>query len=168
MDMIYISHPYTGMEVKNRKSAEEIARTLAVKFPHIIFVNPLNAMRHLRNTKIPYDAVLAQCKALLANCNGIIMAGDWKDSKGCMAEFNFAKEMQIPIWENVREYYEDNVMPNDCCGKHNNCKRCVCRKCAHRLACWNCNDCTKAPGEKPIGYTGNGVWECSRYSKRSE
>ena len=84
MNMIYISHPYTGAEKENRKAAAAIVAELARKYPHILFVNPLDAMRHLKTAKIPYDAVLEQCKTLLGKCDGVIMAGNWKDSNGCM------------------------------------------------------------------------------------
>ena len=57
MNMIYISHPYTGGERDNRKAAAAIAAGLARKYPHILFVNPLDAMRHLKAAKIPYDTV---------------------------------------------------------------------------------------------------------------
>ena len=168
MEMIYISHPYTGKEKKNCKEAERIAMGLSRKYPYIVFVNPLNAMQHLKDTDITYNTVLEQCKLLLSKCDGIIMAGDWEKSKGCLAELSFAKARKIFVWNNVEEFDTEYTMPNDCCGKHNNCKRCLCRKCAHRLACWNCNDCTKLPGKKPVGFTEMGKGSCSRYSKRSE
>ena len=167
MEMIYISHPYTGKEKKNRKTAETIAMELSQKYPSIVFVNPLNAMQHLKDTDISYDTVLEQCKMLLSKCDGIIMAGDWMNSKGCMIEHDFAKRQKIIVWNSVEEFHAEYTMPNDCCGKHTNCKRCLCRKCAERLACWNCNDCTKLPGKKPVGYTEMKKGMCSRYRKSS-
>ena len=77
MNMIYISHPYTGNEKDNRKAAAAIAAELAKKYPYILFVNPLDAMRHLKVAKTPYDTVLEQCKTLLGKCDGVIMAGNW-------------------------------------------------------------------------------------------
>ena len=76
MNMIYISHPYTGNEKDNRKAAAAIAAELAKKYPYILFVNPLDAMRHLKAAGIPYDTVLEQCKTLLGKCDGAIMAGN--------------------------------------------------------------------------------------------
>ena len=166
MDVIYISHPYTGDEKNNRKSAEKIAEELSRKYPYIVFLNPLNAMRHMKDTKIPYETVLAQCKTLLARCNGVIMAGKWKDSYGCMAEYKHAQEQNMTVWESIDEFEQDEIMPHDCCGTHSECQKCMCRQCVHRCSCWNCNDCTDVPGAKPIGFTGCGAWECSRYQKK--
>ena len=168
MDMIYISHPYTANEKENRKDALQIAKSLGQKYPYIAFVNPIAAMVHLKDSKVAYDDVLAQCKTLLAKCDGIIMTGNWQDSKGCMAELALAKEKRLTVWESVEDFDTEYTMPNDCCGKHSSCGSCLCRVCSERLPCWNCYDCTKLPGEKPIGYTADSVWECSRYRNRSE
>lgn len=168
MDMIYISHPYTGNEKENRKEAAQIAKKLGKKYPYVTFVNPLSVMLHLKDANLPYDTVLEQCKAVLAKCDGIIMAGEWMNSTGCMAERSLAVERRMPVWESVEDFCADHDMLNDCCGKHHECGNCLCRECINRLACWNCNDCTKAPGGKPVGYTQEGVWECSRHSERSE
>ena len=99
MDMIYISHPYTGDEENNKTSAERIAAEFAQKYPDVVFINPLNAMRHLKDTGIPYEAVLEQCKTLLTKCDGIIMAGDWVRSRGCTEEYLYAKSLHMNIWE---------------------------------------------------------------------
>ena len=98
MDMIYISHPYTGDEENNKASAERIAADLAKKYPDAVFINPLNAMQHLKGTGIPYETVLEQCKTLLAKCDGIIMAGDWVRSSGCTEEYLYAKALHMNIW----------------------------------------------------------------------
>ena len=168
MDVIYISHPYTGDEKNNRKAAEKIAEELSLKYPYIVFLNPLNAMRHMKDTKIPYDTVLAQCKTLLARCNGVIMAGKWKDSYGCMEEYLEAIAQKIIVWESPEDFVAEETMPNDCCGIHDKCKDCLCKECANRLECWNCNDCKWDAGQEvPIGYTEKNCRElkCSRYRK---
>ena len=169
MNMIYISHPYTGNEKDNRKAAAAIAAELAKKYPYILFVNPLDAMRHLKVAKPPYDTVLEQCKTLLGKCDGVIMAGNWKDSNGCMEEYLYAVDHQLAIWEGKETFDAEEVMPHDCCGTHAACKKCICKACAHRLACWNCNDCVQEAGQaSPIGYTGGDIWKpsCSRYEKK--
>ena len=165
MEMIYISHPYTGNEKENRKEANQITQKLSKKYPRITFINPISAMVHFKDANVSYEAVLGHCKALLAKCDGIIMTGNWQNSCGCMEEREYAAKSKLDVWESIDAFRADMDMPNDCCGKHHDCRTCLCRKCVHRLACWNCNDCTKEPGKKPVGYTGDGVWECSRYSK---
>lgn len=169
MNLIYLSHPYTGDETENRRDAQRIAATLAKKHLGILFVNPLDAMRHLKAARMPYENVMEQCKALLEKCDGLIMTGDWKGSTGCMEEYLHAKAHHIAIWESTEDFQDEEVMNNDCCGRHPSCESCACRMCAHRLECWNCNDCTQEPGQhSPIGYTGKVLWEaeCSRYAKR--
>ena len=118
MNMIYISHPYTGAEKENRKAAAMIAAELAKKYPHILFVNPLDAMRHLKAARFSYDAVLKQCKMLLGKCDGVIMAGNWKDSNGCMEEYLYAVHHRLTIWEGTEEFDAEEVMPHDRCGTH--------------------------------------------------
>lgn len=165
MKLIYISHPYSGDERKNRTDAEKIAAGLQKRYPHIVFVNPLNAMRHIKKTKLTYDDTLALCIGLLAACDGIIMTGSWKDSKGCNMERSFAISREMPVWDDESSFRDREVMPNDCCGKYVDCKTCDCRTCSKRLACWNCNDCTEVAGKNPIGFTGPNVYACSRYRK---
>ena len=166
MKLIYISHPYSGQEVKNRSNAGKIAAELTKKAPHILFINPLDAMRHLKTADASYEDILEKCKALMEKCDGIIMAGDWKNSYGCMAEYEHAQEQNMTVWESIDEFEQDEIMPHDCCGTHSECQKCMCRQCVHRCSCWNCNDCTDVPGAKPIGFTGCGAWECSRYQKK--
>ena len=167
MKLIYISHPFSGDVSKNRADAAQIATGLQKKYPYIVFVNPLNAMRHItRKTKLTYDDTLALCIGLLAACDGIIMTGKWQDSKGCNAERDFALKREMPVWEGEGNFNDRESMPNDCCGKYHDCKTCHCRICAKRIACWNCNDCTEIAGKKPVGYTGAGVYDCSRYRKK--
>lgn len=169
MKFIYISHPYSGQEVKNRSNAGKIAAELAKKAPHIMFINPLDVMRHLKTANASYEDTLAKCKALMEKCDGIIMAGDWKNSYGCMTEYEHAKSLRISIWESIEEFRKDEIMDNDCCGNHADCQTCICRTCSNRMECWNCNDCTKEEGQpSPIGYTGKNILEpdCSRYIKK--
>ena len=104
MKMIYISHPYTGNERTNDYKARLIAAKLAEEYPDIVFINPLAAMRHLRYTELPYETVLEQCIELLCCCEGIIMAGNWRDSKGCMKEYDFAKKVKFPIYDGIAEF----------------------------------------------------------------
>lgn len=168
MKLIYLSHPYSGDVKKNRSNAEKIAAKLTTLHPHIVFVNPLNAMRHITKTHLTYDDTIALCIGLLAACDGIIMAGEWKQSTGCNAERDFAVRRGMPVWDGEDSFTDEDVMPNDCCGRHSDCKNCLCRGCAHRLVCWNCNDCDEVDGKKPVGYTGNGVWMCSRHYKKGD
>ena len=163
MRLIYIAHPYTGDESKNRADAEQIAASLAKKFPTVVFINPLNVFRHLKKAETSYDDTLAQCIALMEKCDGVIMTGDWKDSEGCRREYEHAKAWNMTVYESKKEFVQDAIMPNDCGGAYPCCGKCLCVRCADREECWNCNDCIRAQGKRyAIGYTKNKA-ECSRF-----
>lgn len=104
MKMLYISHPYTGNEQQNLQLAEEVAAKLAKEFQHILFINPLNSMRHLKTAELEYDVVLAQCIELLDRCDGIIMAGNWVQSRGCREEYNHAIAHNKLVFLSVDEF----------------------------------------------------------------
>lgn len=97
MTKYYLSHPYTGNEAYNVKESEVFATLLAKEYPNSLIINPLTAMVHTGYANLPYDSILKQCLELLSFCDSIIMSGDWKNSKGCMAEYNYAKENGMDI-----------------------------------------------------------------------
>ena len=171
MKLIYISHPYTGKETKNRKEAEVITTGLSQVRHDIVFVNPLNAFRHMKKAKIGYEETIAQCLALLDKCDGIIMAGDWRESYGCNQERDHAKAKGMDVWDSPNEFMADDVMPNDCCENHPCCWECYCRICAERRSCWNCNDCVlDKTSQRGVGFTGkrNGRVACSRFHRKDD
>jgi len=112
MKMIYLSHPYTGDELKNIADADEYTKRLSEKFSDMIFINPLDTMKHM--VGMDYDIILNQCIELLNRCDYAIMLGDWKNSKGCMAEL---KNAQIPVFDGV-DAFINNVILNK--GKEEN------------------------------------------------
>lgn len=95
MKIFYVSHPYTGDEEKNRKEARDITAMLKDHYPQHIFINPLDAMRY--TTGLPYEESIKQCLEVLSICDGIIMAGDWKNSVGCRREFEEAQLRNMGI-----------------------------------------------------------------------
>ena len=94
IETVYISHPYTGNEQENMEKALNIAKKLAKEYPDILFINPLHALEH-ESGVLDYDTCLNHCLRLLQICDGIIMAGDWQDSRGCKAEKEFAGKEEI-------------------------------------------------------------------------
>lgn len=97
--MVYISHPYSGNEDKNIKEAQEITIELATKNPNKTFINPLATFHHLEIINASYENCLKQCLELLSVCDSIIMTGDWKNSKGCLVEYEYAKEHGLELIE---------------------------------------------------------------------
>lgn len=49
MLMHYLSHPFTGDEIKNRAETERIQRELQEKFPHVLYVSPIANFKALGN-----------------------------------------------------------------------------------------------------------------------
>ena len=104
MELVYISHPYTGDEAGNTERAEELAASLAREYPGILLVNPLNAMRHLRRAGTRYSDVMGQCLALLGRCDGLVMAHGWEGSVGCQLERKRAIRLGMPVWDSPEEF----------------------------------------------------------------
>lgn len=102
--MIYISHPYTGNEAHNISEAESIAVDLAKRHPKTLFINPLAVMKHEGIAKRSYHVIIDNCLELLGYCQAVIFTGDWRYSKGCMAEYGYAKAKGMIIYESVEQF----------------------------------------------------------------
>ena len=107
MKMIYISHPFTGNEEENRTKAHLIAAKLAAKYPAVLFVNPLTAMKHAVAAKLTYGDILDQCIELVNRSDGIIMTGNWRESRGCTKEYKFAKAAKIKIYDGIMGFEQN-------------------------------------------------------------
>jgi hypothetical protein len=103
--MIYISHPYSGLE-ENKTKTEEIIKTLLSIEPNQCYISPIHAFGFMYE-HLSYKDGMAQCLALLLHCEMVVMCGDWKNSTGCMLEHGFAKEHKIKIVD------LDEVMKNE-------------------------------------------------------
>ena len=111
--MIYISHPFSGNEAENKTKAHLIATKLAAKYPAVLFVNPLTAMKHAVAAKLPYGDILDQCIELLSRCDGIIMTGNWRESQGCTKEYKFAKAVKKNIYDGIMGFEQDFENENE-------------------------------------------------------
>lgn len=111
MKTIYISHPYTGDEKKNRREARAIAAMLARECKCIIFINPLDALRHTVVAGLSYENIMMQALTLMLRCDGVIMAGDWEKSQGCMREYNAALAHKKRVWESVSGFLRAMGVP---------------------------------------------------------
>lgn len=95
MKLIYISHPYTGNEIENKKKAARIQRKLQEADIHNCYINPLSAFEALDG--MSYTTILNCCLKLLQKCDEMIVAPGWEESRGCMCECEFAMEMGMTI-----------------------------------------------------------------------
>ena len=100
---IYIAHPYTGDEERNRKLALDAEEALRKATPNVEFFNPVGRMSE-QVEGLSYAEVMAQCLSELTECDGIVFCGDWKKSTGCRFEAYAAKQLQLPRWYGAEAY----------------------------------------------------------------
>lgn len=86
MKKVYISHPFTGNELENKMSAQEVCVQLKLKHPDWCLINPLDAFNWADRVKLTYDEILEMCIDLMLMCDTVYMCRGWDDSKGCRAE----------------------------------------------------------------------------------
>lgn len=103
MFTVYLSHPYTGDEDKNRLIARQIAARIVSEYPDIAVVNPLDALQYAKMTQLSYDEILKIDIELLSRCDAVLVRGDWERSLGCRREVKAAHERNIPVFWNMRD-----------------------------------------------------------------
>ena len=96
MSLIYVAHPFTGDEEKNLKEAALIYKQLVQENPELTFISPLMAFGGLGNL-VTYHKALNMCLALLSRCDGLVLTGNWEESKGCQVERNFCRRTHKTI-----------------------------------------------------------------------
>ena len=92
--MIYLSHPYGGKK-ENANEVAEIMMKLMNDYPNLIFFSPIHNFPCYEN--INYEIGLQRCIDFLPYCKSMIVTGDYKNSKGCLAEIQFCEKHKIPI-----------------------------------------------------------------------
>lgn len=95
MNVVYVSHPYGG-EQKNKAKVDVIVRALQTVHPEFCFVNPVHAIRPPYG-RTDYVQGLKYCVALLERCDAIVMCGNWRESRGCVAEYFVALSKGIQV-----------------------------------------------------------------------
>ena len=102
---IYLAHPYTGAEERNRERALRAEKLLREVTPNVEFFNPVGRMSLSgRFKEMSYAEVMAECLSEITECDGIVFCGDWKESTGCRFEAYTAKQLQLPRWYGVDAY----------------------------------------------------------------
>ena len=100
---IYIAHPYTGDEVRNRKRALRAEELLRKATPNVSFYNPVGRLSE-QYEALSYVEVMTRCIEALAECDGIVLCGAWETSPGCRIEMNMARRLQKTLWFGVDSY----------------------------------------------------------------
>jgi len=102
---IYIAHPYTGGEEKNRERALQAEELLRKATPQTAFYNPVGRMSDSKQfATMSYAGIMAHCLGELTRCDGIVFCGDWKESAGCRIEAQVAQRLSLPRWYGVDAY----------------------------------------------------------------
>jgi hypothetical protein len=92
--MIYVGHPYKGLE-ENKRKVEGIIKSLSTMNPGTTFVSPIHTFGFMYDDFI-YEVGLCMCLDLLSKCDMMYVCGDYENSRGCMAEIKYCEEHDIP------------------------------------------------------------------------
>ena len=110
--MAYLAHPYAPIvenlkvftgEIKesNVEETGDIAFKIMKKYPNLTVLSPLHAYSFLEGKDLEETDILRYDFRLLNNCTLLILSGYWRQSKGCMSEYGYAKAKGIRIYEYV-------------------------------------------------------------------
>lgn len=110
--MAYLAHPYSPIvenlkvftgEIKesNVEETGDIAYKIMSKYPNLTVLSPLHAYSFLEGKDMEETEILWYDFRLLNNCTLLILSGYWRQSRGCMSEYGYAKAKGIRIYEYV-------------------------------------------------------------------
>lgn len=110
--MAYLAHPYSPIvenlkvftgEIKesNVEETGDIAYKIMIKYPNLTIISPLHAYSFLEGKDMEETEILWYDFRLLNSCTFLILSGYWRHSRGCMAEYGYAKAKGIRIYEYV-------------------------------------------------------------------
>ena len=114
--MAYLAHPYSPIvenlkvftgEIKesNVEETGDIAYKIMSKYPNLTVLSPLHAYSFLEGKDMEETEILWYDFRLLNNCTLLILSGYWRQSRGCMSEYGYAKAKGIRIYE-----YRDGLL----------------------------------------------------------
>lgn len=94
--LIYVAHPYGGLE-ENKQSVEEKIKALVKKYPNHTFISPIHTFGYMYHFVDNYNQGIQMCVKLLTKCDMLVLCENWENSKGCRIENARAKIKGIPI-----------------------------------------------------------------------
>lgn len=98
MKSAYICHPLRGKtgspeEIRtNLERIDEICKNLAAIYPDVLVLSPLHAF-NFYDPRGPQEQVLGQCVAMLEKADELWVFGDWRESRGCRMEIEYARRL---------------------------------------------------------------------------
>lgn len=99
--IFYVAHCYGGDE-NNIEKAKKITHDLQIKDLANCYICPLTTFSHLDYGEIGYDNEMELCLDLLSQCDKLIVASDFSNSKGVQMEIDFANLIGMEV-----EWLED-------------------------------------------------------------
>lgn len=112
--MAYLAHPYASTSHSpgqytspqlNREDAGKITWRLMRRYTNLTIISPLHAYSFLDSKNLTEKEILYYDFKLLSKCMHLILSGNWRNSKGCMAEYGYAVAKGIRIYE-----YRDGLL----------------------------------------------------------
>ncbi len=114
--MAYLAHPYAPLDRKmgifekeikkaNAEETGDIAYEFMQNYPNMTIISPLHNYSFLEGKQLRNTKILEYDFKLLSKCTHLILSGHWRNSKGCMAEYGYAKARGIRIYE-----YRDGLL----------------------------------------------------------
>lgn len=114
--MAYLAHPYSplnrraeifveAIKAENVEGAGDMAYEIMQKYTNLTIISPLHAYSFLEGKELKETEILKYDFRLLSRCDILILSGNWRNSKGCMAEYGYAKAKDIRIYE-----YRDGLL----------------------------------------------------------
>lgn len=102
MAIFYVAHAHGG-KPENMEKAKQITHDLQVNDLENTYICPLLLFSHLRYGEVGHDAEMELCIDILSNCDKLIVASDFLNSKGVQKEIDFANlvGMEVEYLENT-------------------------------------------------------------------
>lgn len=106
--MAYLAHPYTSTSHSpgqytspqlNREDTGKITWRLMRRYTNLTIISPLHAYSFFEGKELKETEILKYDFRLLSRCDILILSGNWRNSKGCMSEYGYAKAKGIRIYE---------------------------------------------------------------------
>lgn len=95
-ELIYVAHPYGGLK-ENKEKIDNIMERLILKDRYNVYLSPLHNFSMVY-FETEYAKGLQICLDMLEKCSLLMLCGDWRNSKGCIGEWAYAKARDKKIY----------------------------------------------------------------------
>lgn len=101
-ERIKVLADYYGVAAQMVKLCEECGELTTNCNNSYVFISPVLNFGHMY-VDVDYIDGVNVCLDLLNACDGLLLANAWQTSRGCMAEYAFAKAIEMPI-QHIAEF----------------------------------------------------------------